>query len=844
MNGRRLLLSSFAMILATPALALAQAWTAEPMDWPMWRGPEQNGISREKNLPDSWNPKGEYLLWSKPELAARSTPIVMDGKLFVIKNDNPGTAEEGEKVVCADAETGEILWENKFNVFLSDVPNTRVGWSSVVGDPRTGYVYALSVCDVLYCIDGQTGRTLWQHSLSEEYGMLNTYGGRTNFPIVYEDLVIVSGIIIGWGDQAKPAHRFIAFEKTKGQPVWMQGTRPLPYDTGYSTPVTATIEGQVALVFGSGDGGVHAFQLRTGKPLWKYNVSKRGINTTPVIGDNGVVICGHSEDNIDNTTMGALFALDGTATGDITKSGEIWRNVGWTVGKTAPLIVGGRVYAVGDFGNFYVADLETGKEIDSKKIGTAARCSPLYADGKLYTADVNGRCWIFRPVEEGLERVEAFRLRNEQVDASPIVSHGKLYLTTSANMYCFGRKDVRPEADQRPPVPPEADDRDEGPAQLQLVPAESLLMPQQKQPYQVRFYSKAGVYIRTVPLNEVEFSVEGPGKIGSDGKYIPDETVRHYGATVTAKAGGLTGSARIRVVPPLPWKIDFSRGEIPESWVGIRYRNVHIDFDFLQKLKAANPTAASLYIYLQTDFVNNATDRVVWDNSTPRQLLAGFYTYMDIADQVASLDDAKSRLNDGLDLLVAEKYLASYEWENVEGKGPTFRAVRGGRKDDGNIVMMKITTIPKGARSQGWMGRTTSKDYTTQADVRGNLRNAKMPDIGVTAQRYRMEILGESQEIKLVSWIAHEIKYKKQPFAWKPDVWYTMKLQATAEQREGKAVAVLKGKVWPRDESEPAEWTIEWEDEPGNEQGSPGLFGNAKDAEIFYDNIIVTPNAG
>ena len=46
---------------------LAEKKAIDPLDWPYWRGPEMNGISREKNLPDSWSPDGENLIWSKPE---------------------------------------------------------------------------------------------------------------------------------------------------------------------------------------------------------------------------------------------------------------------------------------------------------------------------------------------------------------------------------------------------------------------------------------------------------------------------------------------------------------------------------------------------------------------------------------------------------------------------------------------------------------------------------------------------------------------------------------------------------------------------------------------------------
>ena len=53
--------------------------------------------------------------------------------------------------------------------------------------------------------------------------------------------------------------------------------------------------------------------------------------------------------------------------------------------------------------------------------------------------------------------------------------------------------------------------------------------------------------------------------------------------------------------------------------------------------------------------------------------------------------------------------------------------------------------------------------------------------------------------------------------------------------------ALLRGKVWPRGEPEPAEWTIEATHAGGNLQGSPGFFGNSKDSEIFIDNVSVSP---
>ncbi|MFP6576341.1 MAG: PQQ-binding-like beta-propeller repeat protein, partial [Pirellulaceae bacterium] len=180
----------------------------DPLDWTFWRGPSYNGTSLETGLIDDWDPRGgegSNVTWKREDLGGRSTPIVMNGKIYLLTRAEPETAREGERVLCLDAVTGKTIWENRFNVFLSDVPDTRVGWSSVCGDPQTGYVYALGVCGYFQCLEGATGKVIWSVSMHERFGLLSTYGGRTNFPVICDDLVIISAIVIGWGDMAKPA---------------------------------------------------------------------------------------------------------------------------------------------------------------------------------------------------------------------------------------------------------------------------------------------------------------------------------------------------------------------------------------------------------------------------------------------------------------------------------------------------------------------------------------------------------------------------------------------------------------------------------------------------------------
>ena len=115
-----------------------------------------------------------------------------------------------------------------------------------------------------------------------------------------------------------------------------------------------------------------------------------------------------------------------------------------------------------------------------------------------------------------------------------------------------------------------------------------------------------------------------------------------------------------------------------------------------------------------------------------------------------------------------------------------------------------------------------------------------MPDAGVIAQRYTLDLMGNAQQLQIRSWTAQlQNRFAVNvPFTWEPGVTYVLKFRAETDGEK----AHLKGKAWKKGDAEPAEWTITGTDEAGNLNGSPGLFGNASVAEVTYDNITVTPN--
>ena len=74
--------------------------------------------------------------------------------------------------------------------------------------------------------------------------MISPYGGRTHPPAIFEDLVIINAVMVGWGDTAIPAHRVLALDKNTGDVRWFTHTKERPEDTVFSTPTFTVINGQ------------------------------------------------------------------------------------------------------------------------------------------------------------------------------------------------------------------------------------------------------------------------------------------------------------------------------------------------------------------------------------------------------------------------------------------------------------------------------------------------------------------------------------------------------------------------------------------------------------------------
>lgn len=556
-------------------------------DWPSWRGPMQNGTSSETGLISTWTIQGENLIW-KSKFIGRSTPVVMNGRVYVIgRTGGSEKPQEGsdsvrgggplmqEHVACFDAATGKLIWENKYHVYHSTVPYNRVGWSSLAGDPETGNVYAHGVGGMMTAWN-KDGKILWQHPLTEDFGHVSGFGGRTDTPIVDGDLVIQGFVSIEWGDYAAPRHRYYAFNKNTGDVVWVSTPGGAVYDFNvYSTPVVAMIGGQRLLIAGGADGNIYAMKVRTGEKVWGFQLSKRGINASVVVqGDK--VYAAHSEENLDEATMGRVICINGIGKGDITKTNELWRFDRVEVGYASPAIDKDRVYVVDNSANVYALDANDGKLIWKHNIGTVGKGSPVIADGKMYVTEVNGHFKILQlgdtePKDLSEQYITVEGTRHAEIYGSPAIAYGRVYFETEEGVYCLGDKTKKFVATPSKPVMLDEKPADPNaqPAAIQIVPGELLISPTDVTQFKVRTFDADGRFLKETTA---EWS---PGKlkvqIDPTGKMTPDATAGSQAGTITAKSGTLEATARVRIIAPLPLKEDFEKLEIdtsPNYWIG------------------------------------------------------------------------------------------------------------------------------------------------------------------------------------------------------------------------------------------------------------------------------------
>jgi hypothetical protein len=194
----------------------------------------------------------------------------------------------------------------------------------------------------------------------------------------------------------------------------------------------------------------------------------------------------------------------------------------------------------------------------------------VLADGKLYVGTENGKFYILKPSATGCEILDQDQLGTaaepEKVIGSVAVAHGRIYLASESALYCIGRKSKETSTREGPaygdPIVKSAA------AYVQVVPTELTLKPGESVRLHARLFDEKGHLLdeetATWSLDKLK------GSVSEDGQFTAANEVLAQAGSVKATVGNLTGAARVRVIPPLPWSENFDAyavNTVPGHWV-------------------------------------------------------------------------------------------------------------------------------------------------------------------------------------------------------------------------------------------------------------------------------------
>jgi len=410
-------------MVAATMLSLAQiAGAGNNANWPDWRGPTGQGHSDATGLPLNWS-ETENIVWKIPiHDLGYSTPVVWDDQIWLTTATKKGTILYA---LCIDLNSGRTIHD--IEVFRPEKPQ-RIHRNNSYATPSAaveeGFVYVHYGTHGTAAIDSQTGKVLWRRTdLNCEHMQ-----GPVSSPILYEDLLIVplEGVDVQF---------VVALNKKTGRTVWRydrprelyEGIEPLYLLKSYHTPVIIEVDGVPQLI-NNGAMLVTGHEPRTGKELWR--VLYRDDNpVSRIVTGHGLMFInsGGSPGNAH------LLAVRQGGVGDITDSHVVWKMTEDAPSESSPVLVGDLLYTLTDKGLLICKQAQTGQTVWSERLEGQYGASLLYADGRIYMSNKEGKTTIIKPGRTF--RVLAVNQLDGFLGASPAVAGKSLLLRSKTHLY-------------------------------------------------------------------------------------------------------------------------------------------------------------------------------------------------------------------------------------------------------------------------------------------------------------------------------------------------------------------------------------------------------------------------
>lgn len=422
--------SSF-VLEATPSASAAAA----PEDWPAWRGPDGNGVSRDTGLPLKWS-RSDNIAWTlaMPSFSG-STPIVSGSRIFLNVADEVHSKEPVTlHLWCVDRESGKLVWQRPLGGGNRQERKQNMSSPSPVTDGT--HVWVMTGTGVLKAFDF-AGTELWARDIQKDYGRFGQNYGYGSSPLLFAGALYVQVL---HGMHTHDPSYLLRIDGATGKTIWRVERRTTAHSESpdaYTTPALLERNGSAEIVILGGD-VITGHDPATGRELWRAsglnpdNDGNYRIVASPVVFGDLIIA---------PTRERPMLALRPSGGGDVTASALLWSfNSGPDV--PTPVTDGSYVYVIRDNGIMYCLDAKSGREVYGRhrlRPGTYS-ASPVLADGRIYATNEDGLTTV---VKAGPEfQMLAENDLDDYTLSSPAISGGRIFIRTTKFLWAIG-KDVR-----------------------------------------------------------------------------------------------------------------------------------------------------------------------------------------------------------------------------------------------------------------------------------------------------------------------------------------------------------------------------------------------------------------
>lgn len=387
--------------LALCIICLCSLGTVKAADWPRWRGPDYNGISKETGWKATLPEGGPKVLWETSVGTGFASISVSDGRAYTM-----GNIDDNDILYCFDAATGEVIWKATYScpLYKKNHEGGPCATPTVDGDA----IYTFSKDGDVVRFNAANGDIVWHKNLNKELGCKHPRWHFSGSPLLVGDLVILNAGATG-----------VALKKTDGSIAWQSDTDV----SGYATGVPFTSGGQKFVTMPTAR-DVVCLNPVTGDIVWKFPWrTSYDINAADTIisGDKIFISSGYNHGCV-------LLKIDGN---NIT---ELWQNKNMCNQINSSVLWEGYLYGfsgqVDGKGKLTCIDFETGQIKWSQ--GGFGTGSLMLADGKLIILGEKGKLVIAEASPDEFIKISSADILTGKCWTVPVLANGRIYARNAA----------------------------------------------------------------------------------------------------------------------------------------------------------------------------------------------------------------------------------------------------------------------------------------------------------------------------------------------------------------------------------------------------------------------------